>query len=361
MEKRLLRRFRGFVQGITARDRVCVLFHPDADGLCAAFIASNALKKLRGKGADLVHFQPRSETSVSEKTLRLLKKKKFTKLIVVDLSVDQNPATVRRAAKFLDVLVIDHHKIYADLNSAHTVFLKPQLLGRGDAASYPASKLCFDLFSSVVGLSDLRWIAAVGIIGDNAEKRWRAFINSVPRRNRISVKNLRCLEGVISGVESMRQGMLISLFKELCKIGKPADLCHSKFYALKKKLDREIALLEKKFRRGVEKFPALGLEYFQFSSPFNIKSALINRLSKRKPHTTFIFVQDSGKSTLSFSARRQDGRVRVNDLLEKAVKGLKGASAGGHAPAAAGRVMRRDLGEFKERVISLHPKEKKFT
>lgn len=361
MEKKLLSRFSGFVQGITARDRVCVLFHPDADGLCAAFIASNALKALHGRGADIVHFQPRSETSLSMKTVRELKRKKFTKLVIVDLAVDQGPATVKKAAKFLDILVIDHHKIYKNLNAKRVVFIKPHLLGWGDGASYPASKLCFDLFSRVAGIDNLRWVAAVGIIGDNAEKRWRAFINSVPRRNKISVKNLRCLESVISGVESMRQDMLLELFRELCKIGKPADLCHSKFFVLKKKLDRETALLEKNFMRSREKFPALALEYFEFKNAYNIKSALINKLSKRRRHTTFIFMQDSGRSTLSFSARRQDGRVMVNDLLEGAVKGMKGASAGGHAPAAAGRIMRRDLEKFRERLVSALSKEKKFT
>ncbi|MBU0662609.1 hypothetical protein KKH30_04635 [Candidatus Micrarchaeota archaeon] len=358
-QKGLLARFDSFARGISEKDKVCIVFHPDADGLCAAVIASNAIKQLRGRKAEWVFFQPRADISISAETVRTLKRGKFTKLIVVDLSTDQNPAELKKASRFLDVLVIDHHKIYNDMNSARIVFIKPQLIGKGDDASYPASKLSFDLFSRVCNLDALRWIASVGIMGDNAVKRWAGFLCTVPKRNKISLKKLHCLEELISAVESLRQNMLIDLFYELCTIERPADLCNSKFFALKAELDTEVARIEKEFARGREQFPELGLEYFIFKSKYNVKSSLINKLSNANPHITFVIVQKHSNGIAAISARRQDGRVRVNDLLERAVKGMKGASAGGHAPAAAGRLKTSDLEKFKKRLVSIHPMKKK--
>lgn len=56
---------------------------------------------------------------------------------------------------------------------------------------------------------------------------------------------------------------------------------------------------------------------------------------------------------MRFSARRQDFRVKMNELLEKAVKGIPNASAGGHIPAAAGSVPRDYLNVFKENLLQI--------
>ena len=62
-------------------------------------------------------------------------------------------------------------------------------------------------------------------------------------------------------------------------------------------------------------------------------------------------MQDRGNGFVSFSARRQDFKVKTNDLLEKAVKGFENAGAGGHIPASAGRIKKEDLPEFKKRIL----------
>jgi len=61
--------------------------------------------------------------------------------------------------------------------------------------------------------------------------------------------------------------------------------------------------------------------------------------------------QDKGDGYMSFSARRQDFKVKTNEVLETAVKGFEDAGAGGHIPASAGRIRKSDLPEFKKRVM----------
>ena len=47
--------------------------------------------------------------------------------------------------------MLDHHKIYQDLNSEDVVFIKSQYIDEDlDGSKYPVSKLSFDLFSNVI-------------------------------------------------------------------------------------------------------------------------------------------------------------------------------------------------------------------
>ena len=62
---------------------------------------------------------------------------------------------------------------------------------------------------------------------------------------------------------------------------------------------------------------------------------------------TLVFYQIKGDQAL-ISARRNDGKVKVNDLLEKACKGL--GKAGGHIVAAGATIDKKHLKKFLERI-----------
>jgi len=162
-----------FVRSIKSKDRIAVYHHTDTDGLCSAVIAAKAIERLTGR-RPLQFVSKQNEVSITPIIIRRLKSKKITKLVCTDLCVDGNPATVREVEKFADILVIDHHKLYHNLNSPRTVFLKSEMV---TSAYYPASKLAFDLFSRIININDLDWLAAAGTIADVAYKEWRGFID----------------------------------------------------------------------------------------------------------------------------------------------------------------------------------------
>ncbi|MBN2112086.1 hypothetical protein JW707_03220, partial [Candidatus Woesearchaeota archaeon] len=95
------------------------------------------------------------------------------------------------------------------------------------------------------------------------------------------------------------------------------------------------------------------LVFYLIKPRFNIKANLSTLLCLKYPQKTIIVAQDMGEEMIGISGRRRDEKVAVNDLLEKAVENLEGASAGGHIPAAGGKVKRKDLSKFKDNIMEL--------
>jgi len=90
----------------------------------------------------------------------------------------------------------------------------------------------------------------------------------------------------------------------------------------------------------------------EVNSKFSIKSSISTLSSLKFPNTTLIIYQIEN-GIVQFSGRRHDKKLAVNDLLENATKNIPGASAGGHIPAAGGKVPASHLEEFKQNIINL--------
>jgi single-stranded DNA-specific DHH superfamily exonuclease len=75
-------------------------------------------------------------------------------------------------------------------------------------------------------------------------------------------------------------------------------------------------------------------------------------VSVRNPHNTILIgkVKDDG---FQISARRQDKKKNMSELLKELVAGFEGSNAGGHVPAAGARILLKDKEEFKKRVEGL--------
>ncbi|MEM0360642.1 MAG: DHHA1 domain-containing protein [Candidatus Diapherotrites archaeon] len=357
MKKReLLHKFREFLLSAGKTERIAIVHHRDTDGLCAGIVFSKALEKLRGRGTDFVLSTEYFEFG---EVLAGLKSIKPDKIVCLDLSIDQRPKEVKALEKIAPLLIIDHHKQYRDCNSKRTLFIKAEMVKRIDGSKYPASKLAFDLCSTLVGLKEEQWIACIGILGDMGYKNWKGFFKKAIRENRVSLKQLVSLEELVSSVETIDSRKFSELFWEFHS-KKPRELLKSPFNKYKKLLKKELAKWQKDFKKNAEFYEKEQLIFYFFKPEIEIKSALIDSLTLKYPDKTLIVVQDSGENNLRFSARRQDFKEKMNALLEKATKGIPGASGGGHVPAAAGSVPREKLQVFKENVLKiLRAKQKK--
>ena len=345
--------FKKFVKSLTKKDRIALLYHSDADGLCSAVIAVKAIEKIRGRKPELVFYQIPVSVELSRKTISLLRKKRINRLISVDIAIDQKADAVRKVAKFADILILDHHKKYHTFKEKNILMLKANDVAKGDGADYPLSKMSYDLFSKLCDIKKLKWVSAVGIIGDSGLDRWKKFIDSAAKESKLSIDDLKQMKEIVSSVEAATLEKFSGLFNEFYKTKNPRKLLKSKFLKYSKDLHEEIYRHLVMLPSKAEFYPEKDLVFYIIKSKTGIKSPLVNKISHSLfPDKTVILVQDSGKKMLKVSARRQDRKVKVNDLLEKAVNGLKGATAGGHIPAAAGEFQRKDLRKFKKRLIS---------
>ncbi len=280
----------------------------------------------------------------------------------MDLSLDQDDFLVHSLESFADVLFIDHHKVYNDLNSEKTVFIKAgKLVPKSfDSSKYPASKMVYDLFSRVVDLSDIGWLAAIGVYADCAWDSWKKFCVSQVKKVKSSKEEIQSVCRIIDAVGVIDNAKFSDLYLEFVNADHPRVILESSFAGLAADLDAEMTYWLSEFDKKGELFSKIDLVWFVFNPRFAIKSPFINALSfDRYPNKTVVVVQLlDGQKTANFSGRRQDGKVAINDLFEEAIKGISNASAGGHAPAAAGKVPRDDLEKFKQNLIAILTKKK---
>ena len=363
-KNKAIAKFREFVKGISPKDTAAVLHHTDADGMCSGVIAAKALERITGRRVGLCMTQNYGEFIVTRDTIKKLRRAGINKVVITDLSVDETPKHIREIEEFAEILIIDHHKIYEDLNSRKTAFIKAQFISKEiDPGNYPASKLCYDLFSLFADLGDIDWIAACGILGDYSYKEWKNFVDAVNKKYKLRAgknaydSDLGAIGNYINAIESVNVKNLGKVFGILCGAKNPKEVLQDKW------MKKQNEIIEKEVKRWYdaaaqksEVYPKQNLVFYITKPKFNVKSILINRLSREKyPDKTLIVALDSGNESMHFSARNQSGKVAVNDLLEESIKGFRGASAGGHKKAAAGRVMRADFAKWKRKLLETKP------
>ncbi|RME55096.1 DHH family phosphoesterase [Candidatus Woesearchaeota archaeon] len=348
----LKQRFEEFFSNIKGNDKVAIFFDPDPDGMAAAVIFNKALEKFRGKTADMVLWQDHGDLYINDENVNKLKQGEINKVVFLDMAVDQYPERIHKIKEFAEVCVIDHHKLYVQDDSL--LILKPQLLHDKEPSSYVTAKFVYDLVTEFVCLDELDWLVCVGLIGDAAWRRWKPFIDKVCDKygydkNKILEGQLGHAMRTIASALEFEGDVVKVCFEEVMKAGSADDVEKSKLIKYKEIISEELFKAYKEFKQKAERFG--DLVWFEFKSKYSIGSTLSTRVSFKEPNKTFVILQDAGEEFYRLSLRRQDKKVKVNELVKKAIEGLENASGGGHVPAAGGRVMKKDIEKFKQNII----------
>ncbi len=378
----LMHRFKQFCSTLSPLDNVVLVHHSDADGFCSGIIAAKAIAQLTGKLPVAVLPYEYGNKKQARKISAAIKKEKANKVIIVDIGIDSaqhslqqlcpiakgtfSPgflptkhfpkafATAKGLSKKAEqqCLVIDHHKMFRDLNSEKIVFLKAEFFTKKDPSAYVTSKFAFDLFNQVTDVSECDWIACLGILGDMNLHSWQRFVHSTIEKRKISMTQLYALMDLIAAVEVLANEKMPGLFNLFYNAKNPQEILESNFRLYLSRFKKEKDTLVAGFAEKAEHFPEFELYFYSIKSAReNIKSYVVNELSQMHPNETVILLQYLGSGRIRFSARRQDFKVKMNELLRRAVKGLPESTAGGHVPAAAGSIRRQDLSKFKENVL----------
>ena len=347
-----------FLAQLSPSDRVAVIHHTDPDGVCSGVIAAKTVEQVRGKEIDLRFNQPSSEVSVLSSTVDMLRAQKITHVITTDIAVDDNPLTIRDLATFAHVLIIDHHKIKTDLSIIpRVIFYKPQLAFDGiDPSRYCSAKMIFDLGSTLTDLSSLDFVSAIACIADVTYMQTKDFVDGVfhkygiPIIDDVFLTDLgRCAQ-YLSHAEAYDIKNVPLCYSIVSSAKKPSDILDSQLKEFDAAIAGEVEKHNHLLDTQGEKYPDIELVFYVVESPYNIKSNLSTISSMKRQHTT-IFIASSHNGMMYFSARRQDRKIAVNDLIENCTRGLSGASGGGHIPAAGGKCTIADWPAFKRRVV----------
>ncbi len=320
--QQIKKQVKDFVADLAGK-KVLVLHHTDTDGICSA-----ALFERLAPPADYT-FRPTAYLSNYST-------QGYDALVFLDLSGDGTYKGHK------PILIIDHHGVYKK-KMANGVVAKPQFYSKVKPYKYPAVKMVNDLLDAP---KELGWLVAIGLTGDISDEQWKTFVKKVG----ISKKDLLL---AVRMIDSGRQIGLNEL-KEASQIVRQADsiddIFNSKLRSYFNRVDKELNKLREAYKRRAERHGNILL--FEIKTKFLLGSTLSTIVSFETPDKIIILYRKSG-DWISINARHQGDKYKVNELLEKAIKGFSGAIAGGHPPAAGASVRRKDFDLFKKRLFEL--------
>jgi len=347
----LLERLKEFCASIEKKDKILIIHHNDTDGLCSALIVAKAIKKIAGKKPEIVIAYDYSGKESNERLVKRIRKIGPDRIIVLDFSIDYTPELAKELEDSCKKMaIIDHHKVVKDLNSEKTVFIKAAHFGTIQPSLYANAKLVFDIANRCTDMKKYAWLACVGIIGDKAQVVWKEFIEKTEKESGLRIADMEKTAEMISAVETLDRKKFGKLFEEFFEAESPEQIMKSGFFKYLGKFETKLRKWEKKFEKEHKEKKELDLVYYTINPKENLKSALINAVCDRYPSKTVIIFQQVDGKQLSISARRKDFKVKMNDLLENAVKNIPDARAGGHVPAAGGSIPKKYYSEFMQRI-----------
>lgn len=344
-----------FLMSFSREEKIAIIHDYDPDGLASAVIISRMIERLRGKPADFVFPPPKgSKSTIAPEVFAELKKRRIKKVIIADLGVHEDSQAVKKLEKQCEILIIDHHQFFQDLTSERTVLAMPQLLADEiEPALYPSCKLSYDLANRHALMEDCDWIASAGIISDLAGSAWPDFLSRACGHNSLKQAELEVLPRTLFSAMSMDKKNVQYCYTALMNSSSPQDVLNDKkLSGLRKKYDAEINAWLSKAQKNAELHKDARLFWYEILPKYHVSSQLSTSIASKPQYKDWVvLVLERSKDFVRLSARCLSGRVRVNDLLRSATKGLKNAGGGGHPLRGGAHVLIKDLEVFKKKVI----------
>lgn len=357
----ILEKFKHYILNIKKEDKIAVLYHAFCcDGLCSCILVNKSIERILNRKVDFnIHY---TKFEITEDIIKFFKENHISKAIFVDLSISINEDMIKKAEKIADLLVIDHHEYNKDFNSAKTTFVYSTFINNKlESTHYPASKLAFDIFSKLTDLSDLDWLACIGTISDRSYDEWKDFVDKTMTKYKIkSNANIFMTEfgNVTSSISTTKRfsETVDETFKIVYNAKSHKDLLNNKYLlSYKKKANDEL----KYWIDNAEKKSEVhnDLVIYPIHPKYNIGSTLSTVLSfEYFKNKTVVIICDIDEPSLKLNIRNQTNKIRTNDLLQEAIKGIPNSNAGGHVPASGGSIPREYVEKFKKQLIESYNK-----
>lgn len=348
-----------FLRNITEKDVVITIFHNDTDGICSCVLINKFLKERIGKPSDFVISQP---MPITKTLIQRIKLSIPTKIIILDLAIDQEKNLCKRLDGISETLVIDHHQITNMINLKKIIYYNP-LLERDvyQSTSYLTYKLC----SKIINMKKYLWVSLVGIAGDynvndsldlieEGKNIYSDLIEGNIKKNFIESEFGKVSDIITamraSHISSERIAKILEGLNDIREIEQKRELIE--YY---EKVQNEIAGILTNIKSSAE----IGdkILFYEINCKYNLRSVISTKLSELYSDK-IIFVWEVSRNKVKFSVRNQSGSIDANQLLREASKDFRTAATGGHKLAAGGSIGLDEFDLFKEKIKQIVSKEK---
>ncbi len=321
----------------------------DADGLCSFLLLRRYLG--RGKGVAIKSY-PELNAQYAHKALEFNSDYVF----VLDKPLISREFVEEIGKMHLPLIWIDHHDIAGNemFDKAQNFYVYNSARNKGeDKSSEPTTYLIY----KTLGQESELWLAVIGCIADcympdfienfaekypefwkkGIEKPFDAFYRT--EIGKIAQAFNFGLKDSITHVVMM-QNFLISCKspKDVFSESKENEFFRKKYSEITKKY--KVLIDEAKKNAGKK------LLFFEYSGDLSISSEIANELSYLCQDKYIVVAYKKGSIT-NISMRGKN----ASTILEKALKGLEGASGGGHQDAVGARIRTEHLTLFKDALI----------
>ncbi len=340
-----------FLEKITDKDNVVVIFNNDGDGVCSCTLLE---KYLDTKGCKpLIISQPMPP---EDKLIRKIQTTVPTKIIFLDMAIDQENDFMRRLGHLCDMLIVDHHQVTKNMNKPGIVHINPRISKKDTYQS--ATYLVYKIISKLGDFSESLWIVSVGMISDYNLDDSLDLVQEV--RKKYGIKNEKMydhdfgrLADMVSAAKATKlltMEQIVEIFKNIKDPYAIESVRNSdKLIEAYREVENEFLRIRAEFETKTEKTG--NVVFYRIGSKYNLRSPVSTMLSEKHPDK-LVVIYEKVTSWINISARNQSKRYNTGNLLKKAAEGLHG-SAGGHEAAAGAKVPEKNWEEFKERIIGL--------
>lgn len=337
-----------FLKEIKDKDNVIIVFHNDTDGAISTTLLMKLLRSVENEPDIIAQPMP-----VSDSLVQNIKTYMPNKIIFVDLAVDQKPEMIKELSTFCEILIIDHHVPYKNLNGKKVVHYNPVFDKEGiyQSASYLVYKLC----NRVIDMSKWLWLAGIGLVGDYNLDDSQDLVKEIEgayegvQRTGIEESILANIDNMITATKATKRLSMEQIVHVLDEMTAPEDI---KNVRNGDKIIESFRLIETETRTFLLDAEASQGSHayiiYELKSKYNLRSPLSTALSKRYP-SKFIAVYQRVGNKIKVSARRQKGK-NIITILEAAGSGLS-VIAGGHPAAAGATVSANVWDKFRENLI----------
>ena len=324
-------------------ERVVLIHHIDADGICSAALWCLWLKN--NKNIFPFIFSPKYG-EIREHLVNAILSVRPDCILILDIPRD-NVDDLEEIIKIL----VDHHRIpksekklisFVDLNKCTTT-------------------LSFDLLSSWdEKFEKYAWIAAIGSLGDKDYENYNRFKEITARYYDIKEEDFKKMMCIISSSRIFNEKgakVAINSLVEAACIDMPSAIFgktqNSRMLLRYWKVGQKLINIYIKQSGKMEKYEDKKVIFYELESKYGIQNYVASVLA-RQFQDYFIFVINKGfhwkYAYLEARTRRED--KDLGKLLEDITKRLEEGKGGGHKNAAGARFVKEDLSKFKELVLS---------
>jgi single-stranded DNA-specific DHH superfamily exonuclease len=321
-------------------------FDNDPDGLCAFLILQRYIG--RGKGVVIKSFP-----ALDENYFRKVHELNADYVFILDKPVVSNGFFERVKEVNIPIVWIDHHDVDKEIpefvSYYSPVFNNPK-------SNEPTTFLCYQATKN----KDDLWIAVIGSIADGylpsfyeefKEKFPEFAIDSKDPFEILYKSKIGEIAGLLSNGLKDSTTNVVNMLKFLIKVKSPYDVLedNNKNHNIHKKssqIRKKYLILLEKAKKSCRKNDKI--LFFRYSGDLSVSGELANNLKYLFPDKIVIVAYVRGNK-VNISLRGEN----VRDKFLESIKGIEGATGGGHKDAVGGQMISKDLDGFVEKIKSL--------